>query len=763
MSRHISSSLIVPVRVMPRTGWKLPAIGVGPTDGATTFDGGQRAGNIFTAVVKQGRRFVLFDGDALGGTSTRRTKHADARIARLAAWEQNTVRKILATEKVQRKDFFVAAAFSAVGSSPEALQRRIEAALAELDCGQLDVVLLDISNADSTMLDDDILRVLRAVEGLVDAGKVRAYGLHAKDWHPLDPLPGSAAKVGVVLKAEASANPNAGTSLRRAFKLLRACGQRRAAVTPGLSGDPGEAHRCVAISSPASLHSPSVLLPTVVDASGAPWSVAQLAERYGMTLFLTSPLDCMLPAPDFEAAFDGGARDRERHPGEENRPFRCVDAPLHLDSHPSRVAPLLNDVVNFAIHLELMWEREVKKAVAEARQAEQPQDSQRTEQGGDSTSAGALSGAAAPSGELSVAPGEQLATGQSGVRAAAAYGEELVASGGIVGLPAGAAAAPSTLAGDDEPPSAVLQVSDLQPTDVAWAQILVARGAHPGFLTLTEWQHVKHLRIMPALTRLASVVQGVEVAREWAQAYRGLMGDLMGKMELVIEQLHGHQARTLSHQLLDLISQQVAASGAASGAAMSAAGPGPAAVASAPAALNVDGNWGRESTASLQSVVAQLMLSFPNAVLLSEVPELHEITTKASSRVAVEKEAAVILAGQASPSASTTAGNSAGGPASGADAAEGGAKVAAGAAAVSGEALSAPDRELPVLSVAVAQQVLVEVARRGLALRAATRPLPDWPDSLAGVPTQAELAGVQAQQAAAQGAKKSKHPGPALR
>lgn len=742
---------------MPRTGWKLPAIGVGPTDGATTFDGGQRAGNIFTAVVKQGRRFVLFDGDALCGTSTTRTKPADSRVARLAAWEQNTVRKILATEKVQRKDFFVAAAFSAVGSSPEALRRRIEAALAELDCGQLDVVLLDISNADSTMLDDDVLRVLQSVEGLIDASKVRAYGLHAKDWHPLDPLPGSAAKVGVVLKAEASAAPNAGTSLRRAFKLLRGCGQRRAAVTPGLSGDPGEAHRCVAISSPASLHAPGVLLPTVVDASGAPWSVAQLAERYGMTLFLTSPLDCMLPAPDFEAAFDGGARERERHPGEENRPFRCVDAPLHLDSHPSRVAPLLNDVVNFAIHLELMWEREVKKAVVEARQAEQSQEARQTDQteqtgeGRGSTTADALSGAAAPPGEGAGAPGEQRSPGPSGVPAAAAYGDELVASGGS------AAAPPSALAGDGEPPSATLQVSDLQPTDVAWAQILVARGAHPGFLTLTEWQHVKHLRIMPALTRLASVVQGVEVAREWAQAYRGLMGDLMGKMELVIEQLHGHQARTLSHQLQDLIAQQLAASGAAAGAATGAAGPGPAA-APAPASLNVDGNWGRESTASLQSVVAQLMLSFPNAVLLSEVPELHEITTKASSRVAVEKEAGVILAGQASPSAHTTAGSSAGRPASAADAAAAGASAAAGAAAASGEAPPAPERELPVLSVAVAQQVLVEVARRGLALRAATSPLPDWPDSLAGVPTQAELAGVQAQQAAAQGAKAPKHP-----
>jgi hypothetical protein len=661
------------------------------------------------------------------------------------------VRKILATEKVQRKDLFVAAAFSAVGSTPEALQRRIEAALAELDCGQLDVVLLDISNADSTMLDDDILRALRAVEGLIDAGKVRAYGLHAKDWHPLDPLPGSAANVGVVLKREASANPNAGTSLRRAFKLLRACGQQRAAVMPGVSGDPGEAHRCVAISSPASLHSPSVLLPTVVDASGAPWSVAQLAERYGMTLFLTSPLDCMLPAPDFEAAFDGGARDRERHPGEENRPFRCVDAPLHLDSHPSRLAPLLNDVVNFAIHLELMWEREVKKAVTDARQAQQAEQAQlveQTEEGRGSTDAGSVSGAAVPSDGRSAGAGEQRAAGPLSLPAAAAHRDELAASAG--------AAPPSTLDGDGEPPSAALQVSDLQPTDVAWAQILVARGTHPGFLTLTEWQHVKHLRIMPALTRLASVVQGVEVAREWAQAYRGLMGDLMGKMELVIEQLHGHQARTLSHQLQELIAQQLAASGATAGAATSAAGQGPAA-ASAPAALNVDGNWGRESTASLQSVVAQLMLSFPNAVLLSEVPELHEITTRASSRVAVEKEAGVILAGQASPSANTTAGSGAGGSASATDAA-GVSAVATAGAATSGEALPGPDRELPVLSVTVAQQVLVEVARRGLALRAATSPLPDWPDTLAGVPTQAELAGVQAQQAAVQGAKAPKHP-----
>jgi len=39
-----------------------------------------------------------------------------------------------------------------------------------------------------------------------------------------------------------------------------------------------------------------------------------------------------------------------------------MSTPLHLAAaHPARATPLLNDVLNFAIHLEKMWEEKVKE------------------------------------------------------------------------------------------------------------------------------------------------------------------------------------------------------------------------------------------------------------------------------------------------------------------------------------------------------------------------------------------------------------------
>ena len=390
------------------------------------------------------------------------------------------------------------------------------------------------------------------------------------------------------------------------------------------------AARCVAISSPASLQAPGPLLPAAVDGAGRTWSVAELAARRGMAVLLTAPLDCQLPARAFEAAVAAG---EGRPPPAAAapaavRPFRCVDAPLHVDRHPSRLAALLNDIVNFAIHCELLWDRRVRALVAEERALEE----------------------------------------RTGVAAGGGGG------GGGGGI---------------SERSAPLPLARLADTDVAWAQLLLSRVEHPGFFTLTEWQHVKHTRLLPALARLASATQGVEAAREWTQCYRALMAELADKVEALVEQRHAHQARALGRQLL---------------ADMAAGGPAP-----PPPPPPAARHWGRDAAPPLQAVVARILLAAaPNSFLVSEVPDLHRLTTRASARVRVEEAAGVAL----------------------------------GAGAPPPPAHAAPPPP-PDISAQAAQAVLAAAVEHGRVLAAATAPLPDWPDPLAGTPTQAELAPLQ--------------------
>jgi hypothetical protein len=473
--------------------------------------------------------------------------------------------------------------------------------------GAFDALVLQLSGADA-LPDAALEAALDAADAAVAAGAARAYGLHARDWHALERGAGGA-----------------GCSLPRLLRLLAARGAAAAA-------------RCVAISSPASLAAPGPLL---AGAGGAP-SVAALAAREGLAVLLTAPLDCQLPARAYEAALaarDGAAAAAAAAAAPAAaaaaggvRPFRCVDAPLHVDRHPARTAALLNDIVNFAIHCELLWERRVRALVADERALE----------------------------------------ARAGVAAA---------GGG---------------AGSDGARAAPLPLSALLDTDVAWAQLLLSRLAHPGFFTLQEWLHVKHTRLLPALARLAAAVQGVEPAREWATCYRGLMAELADKVETTVEQRHGHQARALGAALL------ADAAAADAGAPHAAALPPP----PPPDARH----WGRAAAPPLAAVVARLLLAFPNTVLVSEVPDLHRLASRASARVRVEEAAGAALGGGAAPPPAPAAAE-----------------------------LPAP----PAFSARTAHAVLAAAAARGRVLDAATAPLPDWADPLQGTPTQAELAPLQ--------------------
>jgi hypothetical protein len=677
LSSVLSGDDTAPLRRLSQPGGaiQIPALGAGSSDGII-YEPAERADNIFGAVVKGGRRLVMFDAETcLHQIKADTAASAAPSLRPRLPWEKLALSKIISSQKVQREQLVVAAAF--LGADAPQLSEKLQAFLQELEeqntKGYVDLIVLEFTDSDTKLSDPDMLGLFKAAEDAIDKGLARSYAVHARDWHAFDRF-----------ASKNKSETGGGTSLRRVFKNLRECAQARNGK------DKADSHRCVAICCPASLYSPGIFLPTAADDQGKQWSVSELAGRLGLASIVTAPLECLLPGEELENRISQQEEERLKQAAQANnvsvyppqranqdrrssssprspassgpRPFRCVDTPLHRDCHPRRVAPLLNDIVNFAIHCELMWERQVKDQVREER---------------------------------------EKMTSLTSTTASDQQQERGANAGPISDVT-------NTDQGEGAKKRPVLSVDDLEPTDVCWAQMLVQRLEHPGFLTLLEWQHVRNNRIVPALTRLASVTQGIDSVREFSQCYRGLITELMAKFDIMVEQSHGHQAEWLAREVDQVIRKHqglpITATTTATGDIDSSA--------SASAI-----SWARKPAPPLHALVRKLFLAYPNAILVSEVPELHELRTKTSRKVDVESEASNVVV-------------------------EEGAATTATAAKERSETAAADDEEMPV-TVETAHKVLAEIVKTQLVMRAATRPLPDWEDPMKDVPVQAELAPLQ--------------------
>jgi len=380
---------------------------------------------------------------------------------------------------------------------------------------------------------------------------------------------------------------------------------------------------CIAASFLASLAQQDCLMPRS-DLGGK--SAAATLHAAGLVNLVRAPLD---------AVVDG-------------RPFRCVDTPEHRDHHPTRVTALLNDVINFAIHCEVLWERSVRAAVLEdwALAAKTKTDR----------------------------------TGARRVDGVTANVDPQPASwGGLVSDDAAAA---------DEAPLPTGPVPALQDTDVAWARIIAQQlQRRPDMpFTLLEWEYTKQRRMRPAMGRLLHAVRGSEGAREWAAAYKAFLSELTAKLDIFVAQAHSFQAQHAAAQIARIAGKPVA------------------------------------QPPALHAVVASLLLSaIPGSVLVSEVPELFGLRPRSAARAAAAAAAAA-ASDTLSAAAATEPGDHANQAAE--DAAQRVDVAPGDGAGVVWDAIG------PRLRAAVVESMAVKP--------------PSWTDPLAGVPSQAELAPLQA-------------------
>jgi hypothetical protein len=346
-------------------------------------------------------------------------------------------------------------------------------------------------------------------------------------------------------------------------------------------------------------------------------SVAALFHSAGLLNFVRAPLDAVVNGV----------------------PFRCIETPEHRDHHPTRVTALLNDVINFAIHCEVLWERSVRATVLEDWALAAKTKTART-----GTGSGRRSDAATSNVDAHPASWSALATEDGG--------------------------------GGDDTPLPAGPVPELHDTDVAWARIVAQQLQRRPDLpfTLLEWEYAKNRRMRPAMSRLLHAVRGSDGAREWASAYKAFMSELSGKVDIFVEQAHSFAAQHAAREVARIVGKPVA--------------PPPA----------------------LHATVASLLLaSVPGAILVSEVPELFGLRPRSAGRAAAAA-AAHPVAASAPPSETETA--------------------------------PAPPAQ-PSAAPALDWQTAGPALRAAMEAALATKP-PSWEDPLAGVPTQAELAPLQA-------------------
>lgn len=473
----------LPRRVLHAAGWSVPRVVFGGDDYGTPAH--DRMGLLHAAVTQRGINMCVFDGDSI---LSRSIPGSDvfARRPLDRMWETTTLRRLFSSKLVQRDEMIIAVQLQ-LGKLPYTtdaatvdvggLQERLQSVLRHLGLQQADLLLVQLPAAKQGT--QPLAPLLQALERMVGHGYTQYYGIVCDTVSGSD----SSASAGAVRVSEllAAAHNVRGT----AYQVRQTCTGRLGnhvdafpepstdgTATPPVAAPvspvaPTRHHLAVAAYSANLLN----LQPLLPGTSNGPRSVAQELRDAGILQLLKTPLDCVASG----------------------KPFRCADADAHTDQHPRRLVPLLNDTLNFAIHLEQKWEGQVRQhAIAE--------DSRLRQSAGSTVEAAAAAAASSQPGaeEATLPPVEQSAV-------------------------------------------------TVRDRDVAWARVLAPHLA--SLDSLLQWTFLKRRRVIPAVDAVVSAALPLPGCKEWATAYRLIMGDVTGRIDVLMEQQHAARVKLVCEQL----------------------------------------------------------------------------------------------------------------------------------------------------------------------------------------------------------------------
>lgn len=725
---------VMPRRTLPDRNWPLPVVSFGLDDhGSSSPD---RAGRFVAAITRKGCNLLVVDGDALLARSDEASDlFAAPGIDR--DWEAMALEKLVAGGHVRREEVVIAVKLAAAtwrtrggraySSTPATLPSRLAAVSSALGVDVVDMLMVAIPESRAAFDAAALAGAAAAAQHLVAAGCVQTYGFSCSTWLAAAGAEGDAGGGAAAVAPEG--------------QFVTDVVEAAAAAAAAVNGRTGLSF----ISYPASLASARKhYLPRGTDAStGKPLpSVPQAAHKHGLLQLLTHPLDCMVKValhPNDVRAREAKAAAGQPVVPVEPRPLRCVASRPHADTHPQRTTELLNDSLNFAIHLELLWEKEVaatveafhtkakrdaEAAAAARRQAEAAAASVAAPQPPAATSSAAGDSAecvrrAGPLVGLDPATTASLATGASLSRMGGyTTGEAIMgrtydasdttasAAGGASGTDALAAAA----------------TPSLREHDVHTARIIASYLGTPGGpFTLLHWQEIKNTRIIPAMSRLTAYVHRCPDASQWLQGYKTCLSNAMRNVETYVEQLHAVQAALLSTSLRRTFSELGAANAAFEPVHASCA---PYADVTCPLDATEMGKVIAATGEPVTNDALRVLLSCPGSVAVTEVADAFNLRRSKRMRDVGSEEDAGAL--PATPVMSPRGGSNAIQPDSPAEA-----------------VLGAPPSELVLPPFRAVQKALAATVPQLLVDAASTR-MPRWRDPLQGVPTQVELAPLQA-------------------
>jgi hypothetical protein len=622
---------------IPRAGWRVSRLGFGGDDlGVRPAE----RSKLFTyGVRRRGINVIEVDIDMLHSRFDP-ASHLYEQSLYDRDWERRALMRMLQKGWLSRDELvFVATAncgtanisglqarggagASILPHGPGSIVERSARALEWLGLDRFDIVMAHVPAAEAEFGATEVRDTVQELEqGLCrERGLSQGWGIACSAFSPLE--------AGAAL--DHAGRPLAAQPLSRILA--------EASAAAAAAGDEAGSHKMLAVRYLASVTNPAAFTPAVVDDSGVEWSTSEILQQLRIAQMIKGPLDSV----------------------RDGRLFRAVDCDDHEPLDREELLKSVSEAINYAIHLEFMYDREVaeegRKELAELRK--------RWEREREEALVNEL--AALPEFSVDMDPGESTTARQQRLRemvakmtesdkkeeaarlaqavrnaktakkkgmksAAGPYASAAAAAAAGVPLPPPSAPAGASPAGGlpgmtgmvntpyegrpGEPTTSGtgFAATRLRPgvspleappppemplaEDVAWGRVL-GNNMHR-LESLAEFQYLWSTRIDPAVYRTVRAMGATAECRDWAKGYQATMMTLRHVLHKLLEVKHSPRAR-MAARMLD--------------GALPEAAP--------------DEDWmGARKWASdaLHDRVVRILTGTPAEIVLTEVPEVYGV------------------------------------------------------------------------------------------------------------------------------------------
>lgn len=324
---------------IPRAGWRVSRLGFGGDD--LGIRPGERSKLFTYGVRRRGVNVIEIDIDMLHSRFDP-SSHLYEHSLHDRDWERRALMRMLQKGWLSRDELvFVATANCGTANisglqarggvggkmlphGPGSIVERSARALEWLGLDRFDIVMAHVPAPEAEFGAAEVRDVVQELEQGVCRERVlsQGWGIACSAFSPLE---------------AGSALDHAGRPLA-AQPLSRILSEASAAAKA--AGDEAGSHKMLAVRYLASATNPAAFTPAVVDDAGVEWSTSEILQQLRIAQLVKGPLDSV----------------------RDGRLFRAVDCDDHEPLDREELLKSVSEAINYAIHLEFMFDREVADA-----------------------------------------------------------------------------------------------------------------------------------------------------------------------------------------------------------------------------------------------------------------------------------------------------------------------------------------------------------------------------------------------------------------